>query len=128
METWVRQFLIPFHKRWGQRLFIFTLEYAKANESLSMRHPIVILQRKASGLEKYFNSNLDADFNEKSAWNDVLKIYDRAKHYHEPQDNIELIIDLVSKIDPEDRQFKEYINTRLQRINLLKDLPTRLTI
>ena len=79
-------------------------------------------------MQKYFNSNLDADFNEKSAWNDMLKIYDMAKHYHEPQDNIELIIDLVSKIDPEDRQFKEYINSRLQRINLLKDLPTRLRI
>lgn len=34
---------------------------------------------------------------------------------------MEQIIRLVSMIDPEDRQFKEYIKTRLKRINLLKD-------
>ena len=58
----------------------------------------------------------------------MLRIYDGVEDRNEHGENMEQINYLVSKIDPEDRQFKEYINTRLQRINLLKDLPTRLTI
>ena len=58
----------------------------------------------------------------------MLKIYDGVEDRNEHGENMEQINNLVNNIDPEDRQFKEYINTRLQRINLLKDLPTRLRI
>ena len=58
----------------------------------------------------------------------MLRIYDGVEDRNEHGENMEQINNLVSTIDPEDKQFKEYINTRLQRINLLKDLPTRLSI
>jgi hypothetical protein len=79
-------------------------------------------------MKKYFNANLDTNFDKFSSWQDMLRIYDGVEYHDDKRVNMEQINYLVSKIDPEDRQFKEYINTRLQRINLLKDLPTRLTI
>ena len=84
------------------------------------------LYRYASDL--YFSENSKKIFKYDSTWQDMLRIYDGVEDRNEHGENMEQINYLVSKIDPEDRQFKEYINTRLQRINLLKDLPTRLTI
>ena len=52
----------------------------------------------------------------------MLRIYDGVEDRNEHGENMEQINYLVSKIDPEDRQFKEYINTRLQSITLLKDV------
>ena len=52
----------------------------------------------------------------------MLNIYDGVEDCHEHGENMEQVMRLVSQIDPEDRQFKKYIKTRLQRINLLKDV------
>jgi hypothetical protein len=84
------------------------------------------LYRYANDL--YFSENSKKIFKYDSTWQDMLRIYDGVEDRNEHGENMEQINYLVSNIDPEDRQFKEYINTRLQRINLLKDLPTRLTI
>ena len=72
-------------------------------------------------MDQYFNINSDVNFNIDSTWLDMLSIYDGAEDCLEHGENMEQIIRLVSMIDPEDRQFKEYIKTRLKRINLLKD-------
>ena len=71
--------------------------------------------------DQYFNTNKDVNFNVASTWLDVLKIYDGVEDRLEHGENMEQVMQIVSKLDPEDKQFKEYINTRLQRINLLKD-------
>ena len=76
----------------------------------------------------YFSENSKKIFKYDSTWQDMLRIYDGVEDRNEHGENMEQINNLVSTIDPEDKQFKEYINTRLQRINLLKDLPTRLSI
>ena len=72
-------------------------------------------------MDQYFNINSDVNFNIDSTWLDMLSIYDGVEDCLEHGENMEQIIRLVSMIDPEDRQFKEYIKTRLKRINLLKD-------
>ena len=72
-------------------------------------------------MDQYFNINSDAKFNVDSTWLDMLRIYDGVEDRNEHGENMEQVNQLVSKIDPEDRQFKEYIETRLKRINLLKD-------
>ena len=72
-------------------------------------------------MDQYFNTNKDVNFNVASTWLDVLKIYDGVEDRLEHGENMEQVMQIVSKLDPEDKQFKEYINTRLQRINLLKD-------
>ena len=78
------------------------------------------LYRYANDL--YFSENSKKIFKYDSTWQDMLKIYDGVEDRNEHGENMEQINNLVNNIDPEDRQFKEYINTRLQRINLLKDL------
>jgi len=72
-------------------------------------------------MKKYFYSNVDTNFDVHSTWLDMLSIYDGKEDCLEHGENMEQVIRLVSMIDPEDRQFKEYIETRLKRINLLKD-------
>ena len=69
----------------------------------------------------YFSENSKKIFKYDSTWQDMLRIYDGVEDRNEHGENMEQINNLVSTIDPEDKQFKEYINTRLQRINLLKD-------
>ena len=60
-------------------------------------------------------------------WQDMLRIYDGVEDRNEHGENMEQINNLVSTIDPEDKQFKDYINTRLQRINLLRSSNTNIT-
>ncbi|MBD1146014.1 hypothetical protein IDH13_03915, partial [Pelagibacterales bacterium SAG-MED34] len=72
-------------------------------------------------MDQYFNINSDVKFNVDSTWLDMLRIYDGVEDRLEHGENMEQVNQLVSKIDPDDRQFKEYIETRLKRINLLKD-------
>lgn len=76
-------------------------------------------------MDKYFNTNSEISFNIDSTWRDMLKIYDGVRDCHEHGENMEQINYLVSRIDPQDEQFKEYISTRLQKINYLSDVDKR---
>ena len=60
-------------------------------------------------------------FDVSSTWKDMLKVYG-VEDCREHGENMEQIMRLVSRIDPEDIKFKEYITTRLQRINMLSSL------
>ncbi len=71
--------------------------------------------------DRYFTENSKKNFKIDSTWLDMLRIYDGVEDRLEHGENMEQIIQIVSKINPEDRQFKEYIETRLKRINLLND-------
>lgn len=71
-------------------------------------------------MDKWFSTNSDKNFHVDSAWQDMLKVYG-VEDCREHGENMEQIMRLVSRIDPEDIKFKEHIKTRLQRISSLKD-------
>lgn len=72
-------------------------------------------------MDKYYSIDVPSYFNSSSTWLDMLKIYGTEKH-HEFGENMEQIKCLISRLDPEDKKFHEYIATRLLRINLLRDV------
>jgi hypothetical protein len=72
-------------------------------------------------MDHYFSINPDVNVKIDSTWLDMLRIYDGVEDRNEHGENMEQINYLVGNIDPEDRQFKEYIASRLQCITLLKD-------
>lgn len=87
---------------------------------------LVVTKSQTDELYRYAKdlhfSKYNHDFVTKvSSWKDMLKIYG-LKDTQEFGENMEQIVGLVSQIDPEDTKFKEYIATRLERINLLKDV------
>jgi hypothetical protein len=71
-------------------------------------------------IDQYFNINSNTNFDIDSIWQDFLKIYG-AKDYHEHSENMEQIKHLVSQLDPEDKNFRKFITTTVQRINSLKN-------
>ena len=70
-------------------------------------------------MDQFFSSNPDINFGIDDTWRDMLKIYE-VEDCHEHSESMQQINYLVSQLDPEERKFKEYITTRLQRINSLK--------
>jgi len=72
-------------------------------------------------MDRYFSIYSATFFDVSSAWKDMLKVYG-VEDCREHGENMEQIMRLVSRIDPEDIKFKEYITTRLQRINMLSSL------
>ena len=119
------------HSYWGEEYkfgywWKDVKEYEKLISSKSITE-LVVTENQTNELyryamKKYFNLNSDTNFDVDSTWKDMLNIYDGVEDCHEHGENMEQINYLVSQIDPEDRQFKKYIKTRLQRINLLKDV------
>ena len=119
------------HSYWGEEYkfgywWKDVKEYEKLISSKSITE-LVVTENQTNELyryamKKYFNLNSDTNFDVDSTWKDMLNIYDGVEDCHEHGENMEQVMRLVSQIDPEDRQFKKYIKTRLQRINLLKDV------
>tara|TARA_B100000989_G_scaffold297916_1_gene285241 strand:+ start:11056 stop:12705 length:1650 start_codon:yes stop_codon:yes gene_type:complete len=66
----------------------------------------------------YFTKNSHIYFNITSTWKDIFETFS-LKDSNEHGENVEQIIKIVNKINPEDQKFKRYIATRLNRINLL---------
>ena len=73
-------------------------------------------------MDQYFSINPEVNVKIDSTWLDMLRIYDGVEDRNEHGENMEQINYLVSKIDPENRQFKEYIASRLQCLSLLKNV------
>ena len=73
-------------------------------------------------MDHYFSINPDVNVKIESTWLDMLRIYDGVEDRNEHGENMEQITYLVSNIDPEHSQFKEYIARRLQCISLLKNV------
>jgi len=71
-------------------------------------------------MDRYFNLYSDTNFEIDSTWQDMLKVYGIAEN-SEFGENFNKINILIAQLDPEERKFKEYITTRLQRISSLKD-------
>jgi hypothetical protein len=71
-------------------------------------------------MDQYFSINPDVNFNVDSTWLDMLKVYG-VEDCLEHGENMEQVNRLVSKINSEEKQFKQYIKTRLKRINSLQD-------
>jgi len=72
-------------------------------------------------MDRYFNLYSDTNFEIDSTWQDMLKINGIAESV-EYGENFHKISSLISQIDPEEIKFKEYIATRIQRINSLGSL------
>ena len=72
-------------------------------------------------MDKYFNKYSSVYFNNYSTFIDMLEIYGFNFNINDFSENMEKIKYLLSQIDIETKQFKKYITTRLQRINLLID-------
>ena len=118
------------HSYWGEEYkfgywWKDVKEYEKLISSKSITE-LVVTENQTNELyryamKKYFNLNSDTNFDVDSTWRDMLNIYDGVEDCHEHGENMEQINYLVSQIDPEERQFKKYIKTRLQRMNLLKN-------
>ena len=69
----------------------------------------------------YFNKYSSVYFNNYSTFIDMLEIYRVNYENNDFSENMDQIIYLISQIDDEEKLFKKYITTRLQRINLLID-------
>ena len=118
------------HSYWGEEYkfgywWKDVKEYEKLISSKSITELVVTKNQTNElyryAMKKYFNLNSDTNFDVDSTWRDMLNIYDGVEDCHEHGENMEQINYLVSQIDPEERQFKKYIKTRLQRMNLLKN-------
>ena len=72
-------------------------------------------------MDHYFSIKPDVNVKIDSTWLDMLRIYDGVEDRNEHGENMDQLNFLVSQIDPEDIQFKEYIASRLQCISLLKN-------
>lgn len=68
--------------------------------------------------KRHLSSNQKNSFNIDSTWQDFMKIND-IKSSHEHGKDMEQVDNLISRIEPKSIKFQEYINTRVQRLNLL---------
>jgi len=118
------------HSSWGNEYkFGFCWDDLEDYESLISTDAItrlVVTKKQIDELYRYaMDGYCSVDesyfFDVTSTWMDMLKIYGVEKH-HEFGENMEQIKLLVSRLDPEDEKWYEYINTRLLRINLLKEV------
>ena len=118
------------HSYWGEEYkfgywWKDVKEYEKLISSKSITE-LVVTKNQTNELYRYaMNFHFAKDnynfFSIGSTWKDIFDIY-KVKDAQEFGENMEQVMRLVSQIDPEERQFKKYIKTRLQRINLLKDV------
>lgn len=69
-------------------------------------------------MDRYLSKKLINKFDIHSSWQDMLKVFGLDEKI-EFDRNINQIQNLVGQLNPEDMKFKEYIKTRLRRINLL---------
>ena len=69
-------------------------------------------------MDRYLSKKLINKFDIHSSWQDMLKVFGLDEKI-EFNRNINLIQNLVGQLNPDDVKFKEYIKTRLRRINLL---------
>ncbi len=69
-------------------------------------------------MDRYLSKKLINKFDIHSSWQDMLKVFGLDEKV-EFDRNINQIQNLVGNLSPNDMKFKEYIKTRLRRINLL---------
>ena len=72
-------------------------------------------------MDFHFSKDSHNFFTTGCSWKDMFRIY-KIEDRQEFGENMEQVKFLVSQLDPNDREFKEYIATRLKRINLLNDV------
>ena len=115
------------HAPWGKKYkFGYFWEDLEEYEALISGKSITELKVTKSqtkelyryAFKRHLSSNKNSSFNIDSTWQDFMKIND-VKSTHEHGKDMEQIDNLISRIEPKSIEFKNYIETRIQRINLL---------
>ena len=118
------------HAFWGKEYkFGYWWDNVKEHEALISGKKITelkVTETQTNELYRYamdlhFRKDKHACFDNTSTWKDFFEFYnveDRKEH----GENMEQIKSLVSKLDPKSTNFKNFVKTRLQRINKLIEI------
>lgn len=116
----------PWGNKYNFGYFWSSLEEYKEIIATKLIKELVVTKNQLEELysyafDKHLNVNSNTSFDIDSTWQDLLQIYG-VKISYEHGEDMESINKLISKIEPEDSKFKQYIATRLRRINILSTI------